>query len=213
LFERLPEKSQQDDRSEGRTESRPCKGYDLEDGAVRIPGNTIPTTAIPRRRKSRDVYQLLLSKSRCMNSWMMFSETDEEAARSCESEVDIVAARIPERIIPAKIAKSQLCLLMSEAIWTITFSESEPSRKGIASVAHRQSDDTDQDGYSHGDNNPDEATLLESFSLLSSSIAINLKKNVRHSEIAESPRRRRHDFDQSVRLRRPCRPHRTSASC
>ena len=45
-----------------------------------------------------------------------FSETLEDAARSCESEVDIVEASIPARITPAIMAKIMPCVLNTWAI-------------------------------------------------------------------------------------------------
>ena len=63
---------------------------------------------------------------------MMSFETEEEAARSCESEVDIVEARIPERTIPATSAGIIPYLESRSEIRTMTVSDSEvPTSCGI----------------------------------------------------------------------------------
>ena len=65
----------------------------------------------------------------------IFSVTLDEAAKSCESDVDMVDARIPARIIPATMAKIKPCLLITVEIWTIIVSESnEPYAPKIPSV-------------------------------------------------------------------------------
>ena len=46
----------------------------------------------------------------------IFSVTLDEAAKSCESDVDMVDARIPARIIPATMAKIKPCLLITVEI-------------------------------------------------------------------------------------------------
>ena len=65
-------------------------------------------------------------------SFKTFCATDDDAARSCESAVDIVAARIPARISPAITAATGPMPLISLAITTITVSEDEPSRNSKA---------------------------------------------------------------------------------
>lgn len=52
-----------------------------------------------------------------------FSETLEDAARSCESEVDIVEASIPARITPAIMAKIMPCVLKYVGYRTMIVSE------------------------------------------------------------------------------------------
>ena len=47
-----------------------------------------------------------------------------DAAKSCESAVDIVAAKIPAKIIPATTAGKIPCVLIAPAIFTITVSAS-----------------------------------------------------------------------------------------
>ena len=53
---------------------------------------------------------------------MIFSETEDEAAISCESAVDIVDARIPAITSPAKRANKKLCSLIFCARTTIRVS-------------------------------------------------------------------------------------------
>ena len=55
-------------------------------------------------------------------------DTAEDAAKSCESAVDIVEARMPARIVPASKAGRIPCLLNKSAICTMIVSESEPVR-------------------------------------------------------------------------------------
>ena len=50
---------------------------------------------------------------------MRFWDTLEAAARSWESAVDMVAARMPDRMMPATIAGRMPCLLMRSAILTM----------------------------------------------------------------------------------------------
>ena len=65
------------------------------------------------------------------NSCTRFWEILEEAASSWESAVDMVAARIPARIIPAVRAGRIPCVLIADAIWIMTVSELLPSNTGI----------------------------------------------------------------------------------
>ncbi len=48
---------------------------------------------------------------KCSTSFIIFCEILEDAAKSCESAVDIVHANIPAKIIPAGIMASIPCLL------------------------------------------------------------------------------------------------------
>ena len=59
------------------------------------------------------------------NPLRIFSEALDEAARSCESAVDIVQASIPAKISPAKIARITPCSLMKKPIFISTVSDSE----------------------------------------------------------------------------------------
>ena len=56
-------------------------------------------------------------------------ETADAAARSCESAVDMVEARIPARMVPARNAGRIPCVLRRSAILTMIVSEAEPSSK------------------------------------------------------------------------------------
>ena len=60
-----------------------------------------------------------------MKSCRKSSDTLEAAARSWESAVDMVAARIPARITPATIAKRKPFWLMRSAIFMMIVSDSE----------------------------------------------------------------------------------------
>ena len=100
-------------------------------------------------------------------------ETEEEAASNCESAVDMVEARIPARIVPARSAGSTPCWLIRSAILTMIVSEAEPS-SGISSPAAVMaspmipiSTATAREMTTHP-----VATLLDSFNFSSSSMAI-----------------------------------------
>ena len=62
----------------------------------------------------------------------IFSETAEDAAKSWESAVDMVEARIPARITPAPITASTPFSLNKAAIRIMIVSESDPERNPIA---------------------------------------------------------------------------------
>ena len=61
-----------------------------------------------------------------------FSETEDEAASSWESAVDMVDARIPARIRPASTAQTMPFWLSRLAMRTMMVSESEPARLSSA---------------------------------------------------------------------------------
>ena len=61
-----------------------------------------------------------------------FSETEDEAASSWESAVDMVDARIPARIRPASTAQTMPFWLSRSAMRTMMVSESEPARLSSA---------------------------------------------------------------------------------
>lgn len=66
-------------------------------------------------------------------SQIMFWDTLEEAAKSCESEVDMVQARIPAKINPAIIMAAIPCSLKRMATFMISVSDwDEPSRTSMA---------------------------------------------------------------------------------
>ena len=88
----------------------------------------IPKT-VPRAACMDALRESLTLKNSCMRSW----ETAEAAARSWESAVDMVAARMPARMMPATIAKSTPFRLIRSAILMMTVSASElVVRNGIA---------------------------------------------------------------------------------
>ena len=59
---------------------------------------------------------------------MISLDTELDAANNWESEVDIVLAKIPERMTPAIKAKPKPCVLNKWAIRTIAVSESDPTK-------------------------------------------------------------------------------------
>ena len=74
---------------------------------------------------------ILMPRKSCIRSW----DTEEAAASSWESAVDMVAARIPARITPAIRAKKKPCWLIRSAILMMMVSESElVSSSGILPV-------------------------------------------------------------------------------
>ena len=84
---------------------------------------TTPTTAITRRLRraiSRRCLSLSFSPKK---SPRISCDTEEEAARSCESAVDMVEAMMPERIRPATSAGRNPKVLRKCAISTMTVSE------------------------------------------------------------------------------------------
>ena len=99
--------------------------------------------------------------------------TEDDAARSCESAVDMVLARIPESTTPARSAAAIPCVERRFEVCTITVSEADPSSTGMSPPLDMASPTipirtaTAMEITTHTD-----ATLRESFSLLSSSIAI-----------------------------------------
>ena len=113
----------------------------------------------------------------CRKSLIIFCEKLDEAARSCESDVDIVAASIPARTTPARRATANPFSPRSPASLTIIVSDPEPVRGSIAPALvtlyptipitiATASDITTQVV----------AILLESFSFSRSSIAMNLRR-------------------------------------
>ena len=102
-------------------------------------------------------------------------DTADDAARSWESAVDIVDASIPERITPAIIAKSIPCELISEAILTISVSES--LRIGSAPASDTASPIIPMHTAAASDITTQiVATRLDIVSFLASSIAIKRRR-------------------------------------
>jgi len=71
------------------------------------------------------------------HSFMRFSVTLEEATRSCESEVDMVAARMPERTTPAIKELITPVWLRSCAIRMMIVSDALPSSAAISPLRDR----------------------------------------------------------------------------
>lgn len=106
-----------------------------------------------------------------------FWDTLEDAARSWESAVDIVAAKIPARMMPATNAANMPCWLKRSAIRTMMVSDMEPSRKrNGACFCHGIANDTDADCDSHGDDNPDGCHTTDSVSFSLSSMAMKRRR-------------------------------------
>ena len=88
-------------------------------------------TAMPTSVRRAAIMLALPKMFRWNTPYRMFWETAEEAARSWESAVDMVDARIPARIRPATIANRKPCWLSTSAMRTMMVSESEPVRVGM----------------------------------------------------------------------------------
>ena len=84
---------------------------------------TAMTTSVARATRSFFFSSILMWRI----SPKMFSETPDAAVSSWESEVDIVAARMPARMTPQSRAASTPCWLIRSAMRTMMVSESEPS--------------------------------------------------------------------------------------
>ena len=103
----------------------------------------IPITAIRIRLILEITRAFFLSILRPMNFTRISFATEDEAARSCESAVDIVDARIPDRTTPAINAGKMPYSERRLEIATIMVSEAVPSRVAIT-----------QDSNAHRDDNP-----------------------------------------------------------
>ena len=92
----------------------------------------MPTTAIPSRVTRATIILALADKFRLNRLPKIFSLTPEEAASSWLSAVDMVAARMPARMSPARTAASTPFWLMRLAMRTIRVSLDEPLRNSSA---------------------------------------------------------------------------------
>ena len=105
------------------TRNTELSGFQASTRAIRAISTTVPRAASMVLRWSSWMPKKSVSKS-----W----DTLEEAASSWESAVDMVAARMPARMMPATMASTGPFLLIRLASWTIMVSDSAlVSRKGI----------------------------------------------------------------------------------
>ena len=91
-----------------------------------FPAKNTAITAI-KRTVARATWIVLFSVRLTPNiPFNRFSETAEEAARSWESAVDIVQAKIPASVMPAPMIARNPCWHKSVATWMMIVSEEEP---------------------------------------------------------------------------------------
>ena len=111
-----------------------------------------------------------------LNTWLnRFSDTADDAARSCESAVDIVDARIPAMIRPPTIAARGPAFARRLAITTITVSGSARGSITLFFVIARPTTPMNIATASEITTHT-VATRLETLSFLLSFIAINLSR-------------------------------------
>ena len=139
--------------------------------------STTPITPI-RQSASLEIVISFFSGSFAWKHFTRISEViEDDAQRSCESAVDIVDARIPESTTPAITAKMAPWLARRSDIFIITVSESEPESAGMQPSPLIASPTTPiQTDTAIEIRTQTVATLLESESFFSSSIAMNLSR-------------------------------------
>ncbi len=104
-FVRFQKSEKQHERAESCAKTGPGVGDDAEDGGIGIgrqEGSMMATTMIV----ARDTQSTCLSVASFFRTPLKkFCEMAEEVIKSCESEVLIVAARMPERITPTRTTR------------------------------------------------------------------------------------------------------------
>ncbi len=128
-------------------------------------------------------------------------DTAEEAARSCESAVDIVEARIPARIVPARNAGRIPYVLNRSEICTMIVSESEPESTASAPASLMARPITPINTATASEITTHVvATLLEREKLVFIFDRHETKKDMRHTEVSQSPCDHGYNIDEWIRL-------------